>query len=513
MTYELELRGITKRFPGVLANDSVDLAVRSGDIHAIVGENGAGKSTLMSILYGLYSPDDGEIVIRGSAVKFHSPIDAMEAGLGMVHQAFKLFPSLTVAENVIYGAEPTSWGVFTDQKSAHARVAELSQEHGLAVDPGARIEDLPVGVLQRVEILKALYRGARIIILDEPTAVLTPQERDRLFDVLRRLQRAGHTILFITHKLGEVLAVSEHVSVLRNGRSVAELVTAETNEVEISHHMIGRDVHPHIAENEAPMGDIVLTVRDVSVAGEHERHSVRNVSLEVRAGEILGIAGVSGNGQRELVDAITGMGPVDSGTINLRGEDVTHQSIAERRQTGMAYVPEDRHGVGSAGAASVADNLLMGVQRQAGFQIRGWMQRPAIRRLTSRLVEEYDIKISSPETSAATLSGGNLQKVVVARELRHQAELLVAEQPTRGIDIGAIGFIHQRLIRFRDTGGAVLLVSAELRELLTVADRILVMFEGRIVAERTPNETTEAELGLYMAGGNAPSAERGASND
>lgn len=512
MTYELELRWITKRFPGVLANDGVDLAVRSGDIHAIVGENGAGKSTLMSILYGLYSPDDGEIVIRGSTVKFHSPIDAMAAGLGMVHQAFKLFPSLTVAENVIYGAEPTSRDVFIDQKSARARVTDLSRQHGLAVDPDVRIEDLPVGILQRVEILKALYRGARIIILDEPTAVLTPQERDRLFEVLQQLQGSGHTILLITHKLGEVLAVSDHVTVLRNGRSVAHLVTADTDEFEISRHMIGRDARLNIPKREAPMGDVVLSACDVSVTGEHELHSVRNLSLEVRAGEILGIAGVSGNGQRELIDAITGMGPIDSGTILLCDEDITHRSIAVRRQKGMAYIPEDRHGVGSAGAASVADNLLMGVQRQHAFQRRGWMQRPAIRRLASRLVEEYDIKVSSPETSVATLSGGSLQKVVVAREMHHQARLLVAEQPTRGIDIGAIGFIHRRVTEFRDTGGAVLLVSAELRELLTIADRILVMFEGRVVAERTPRETTEVELGLYMAGGGARSALAGASD-
>ena len=499
MTPALELRGITKRFPGVLANDAIDMTVRAGEIHAVVGENGAGKTTLMSVLFGLFPPDAGEIFVHGEPSRFSSALEAIRAGLGMVHQAFRLFPTLTVADNVVFREEPTRYGL-VDRAGSVRMVGELAERYGLAVDPRAAIETLPVGVLQRVEILKALYRDARILILDEPTAVLTPQERDKLFEVIRRLRDSGRTILFITHKLGEVMSLSDRVTVLRDGRSVADLLTAETNPEQIARHMTGRAVDlDRRAPTHQPEG-AVLTVSDLDVIGRHGRSAVRKATFDVRSGEIVGIAGVAGNGQTELIKAVAGLSETAGGSIILNGIDLTAANVSTRRSAGMAYVPEDRHGVGTSHRASVSANLLLGHQRAPKLQRKGWFDLRSVRDHARKLVETYGIRSGSISSPVATLSGGNLQKVVVAREMSHGASLLIAEQPTRGLDIAAIEFIHERLIRFRNDGGAVLLVSAELSEVLALSTRILVMFGGEIVAELDPAEVTEADIGLYMTG-------------
>ena len=495
----LELRGITKRFPGVVANDRVNLTVRAGDIHAVVGENGAGKTTLMSILYGLFPPDEGEILVGGERVRFGSALDAIRAGMGMVHQAFRLFPTLSVADNVVFREEPTR-GPLIDRAAAVQKVAELSERYELAVDPRALVETQPVGVLQRVEILKALYREAQVLILDEPTAVLTPQERDRLFTVVRRLRDAGRTILFITHKLGEVMAVSDRVTVLRNGQSVADLVTAATSPEEITRHMTGRDVNLNRRVAPHQPGNPVLAVTGLSVAGEHGRPAVEEAGFEVRAGEIVGVAGVAGNGQTELIEAIAGLREATAGEVSLNGVDVTAAPVGERRRAGLAFVPEDRHRVGSSHHASLSDNLLLGHQRHPEIQRRGWFNLRRVREHAGRLIKTFDIKAGALRNAVSTLSGGNLQKVVVAREMSHNAPLLIAEQPTRGLDIAAIEYIHGRLASYRNEGGAVLLVSAELSEILALSTRILVMFDGRVAAELDPASATEQEIGLYMTG-------------
>jgi simple sugar transport system ATP-binding protein len=502
VTYQLELRGITKRFPGVLANDHINLAVAAGDIHAIVGENGAGKTTLMSILYGLVPPDEGEILVGGSQVHFSNALDAIAAGLGMVHQAFKLFPSLTVAENVVFRSEPRH-GWFVDRSQATARVAQLAESYGLAVDPQARIEDLPVGVLQRVEILKALYRDARVLILDEPTSVLTPQERDNLFVILRKLKERGHTVIFITHKLAEVMAVSDRVTVLRGGKAVANLDTADTSPAEISRLMTGRTVDLAARNPTSSTGDVVLEVSGLTIRDEHRLDRVSDVSFQVRHGEIVGIAGVAGNGQNELIEAITGLRKPDAGHVAIHGVEVTARDIGATRQAGLAYIPEDRHRVGTAAGGEIWANLLMGFQRGARLRRGRFMRRAAVQQHARQLIDDYDVRVAGPEATVATLSGGNLQKVVVGREMAHAAPLLVAEQPTRGVDVGAIEFLHRHLLDYRDAGAGVLMVSAELWELLALADRILVIYEGRIVAELDPGITDEAELGLYMTGGEA----------
>lgn len=500
MSYALELRGIVKHFPGVLANDQIDLAVKPGEIRALVGENGAGKTTLMRILYGLYQPDAGEIFIHGQKQTFHSPHDAIRAGLGMVHQHFMLFPSLSVAENVIYGAEPTRAG-FVDRHSAGPKVTELAQRYGLQVEPTAKVGQLPVGVRQRVEILKTLYRQAEILILDEPTAVLTPQERDGLFTILRGLAAQGKTIIFITHKLHEVMTISDNATVLRGGRVTATLRTAETSPEEISRYMVGREVMLVVDKQPSQPGDTVLAAENLSVVDETGRVRVRRISFQVRTGEIVGIAGVAGNGQSELIEAITGLRPLASGRVTLENQDVSHQAVAGRRKAGQAYIPEDRNHVGLAPAASVADNLIMGFQKEVAISRRGLLSLSGISSHVNRLIKQYAIKVAQPGEAAANLSGGNLQKVVVAREFSHHGRLLIAEQPTRGVDVGSIEFIHQHLLNYRSQGNAILLVSAELSEVMSLSDRILVMFEGQIVGELTAAEATEAKLGLLMAGG------------
>ncbi|KPI16274.1 Monosaccharide-transporting ATPase [Actinobacteria bacterium OK074] len=492
----VELRGITKEFPGTLANDAVDLTVRRGEIHALMGENGAGKSTLMSVLYGMERPDAGSVRVDGEPVALGSPRAAMAAGLGMVHQSFRLFDSLTVAENVVYAAEPRRFGL-VDRAAARARVRELAAEHGLSVDPDARVGELPVGLRQRVEILKLLHRGARTLILDEPTAVLTPAEADALFAVLRSLTARDHTVILVTHKLREVLEASDNVTVLRDGRVVARLRTAETTADEIAAAMTGRAVEMDRVHAQGAPADVVLDVEGLTTAGVHD------VDVQVRAGEIVGIAGVAGNGQSELIEALAGLRPTTAGRVALAGRDLTHASATERRAHGLAYVPEDRHAVGTAPTASVADNLAMGHHRTTLASKRGLLPPTAVRAHARRLIERFGIKAPTPETKASALSGGNLQKLLVGRELAHGAPLLLVEQPTRGVDIGAIQHIHDELIAYRDAGHAVLLVSAELSEIRALSDRVLVMYEGRVTAAYPKAEADDRTLGLAMAGGTA----------
>ncbi len=498
MTFELEFRGIVKRFADLVANDHIDLGIQPGEIHAIVGENGAGKTTLMKILYGLYQPDEGEIYVRGQKVEFKSPSDSIRAGLGMVHQQFMLFPSLTVAENVIYGSEPSRYG-FIDRKAAHQQVRELSNQYGLDVNPAERVGSLPVGTRQKVEILKTLYRKANILILDEPTAVLTPQERDGLFQILRNLTAQGKTILFITHKLNEVMEISDNATVLRNGRVTANLHTADTTPEEITRYMVGRDVMLKVEKPAFQGSGEVLRVADIQARDESGHELLKQVSFEIRGGEIVGVAGVAGNGQTELVEAIIGLRPLDGGHIFLNGQDIGAQPLSERRKE-ISYIPEDRVSVGSAIDAQVAENLIMGFQSQPPVSKNGFLQKPGIGQHAAGLIARFGIKVSRIDEPVSNLSGGNLQKVVVARELTHGFPLLIADQPTRGVDVGSIEFIYQQLVSYRSQGKAILLVSADLNEIMTLSDRILVLYEGQIVGEVAGENADEETLGLMMTG-------------
>lgn len=495
----LEMIDIVKRYPGVLANDHVELAVERGEIHAVMGENGAGKSTLMSILYGLQTPDEGYIRFKGSTVVLKSPLDAIAHGIGMVHQAFKLFESLTVWENVVYRREPRR-GLFIDGARARAQVAELARRHGLPIDPRARVANLAVGVRQRLEILKALYRDAQVLILDEPTAVLTPAEVGTLFTVMKSLAAAGCTILLVTHKLNEVMAVTDRITVLRNGRVAERLVTVDTTPDAIVRAMTGQHVTLQRPKQPREPGAPKLEARGLIVE-QHGRRVVDDVSLTVCGGEIVGIAGVAGNGQSELIEALMGLTPIERGTVRIEGKDVTHGGVAAHRAAGVSYIAEDRARTASAATASATDNLAMGFHRAPPLARKGLLQPRAMRAWARGLIERFDIKIASTDTPVGTLSGGNLQKVVTARELAHDAAVLIAEQPTRGVDVGAIAFIHGELLKERERGHGILLVSAELSEILALADRILVMYEGRIVAEFARAAADEATLGLYMAGG------------
>jgi simple sugar transport system ATP-binding protein len=495
----LEMVDIVKRYPGVLANDQVSLELERGEIHAVMGENGAGKSTLMSILYGLQSPDEGYIRLKGSTLFLQSPLDAIAHGIGMVHQAFKLFESLSVWENVVYRREPRR-GIFIDAARARAQVEELAHRHGLPIDPRARVANLPVGVRQRLEILKALYREAEVLILDEPTAVLTPAEVATLFKVMKSLAAGGCTILLVTHKLNEVMAVSDRITVLRDGRVSARLVTADTNPDAIVRAMTGHEITLQRPKQPREPGPVKLVAAHLSVE-QYGRRVVDDVSLEVAGGEIVGIAGVAGNGQSELIEALMGLIPIAEGSVLIEGRDVTRASVAAHRAGGLGYIAEDRARTASAATASATDNLAMGFHRTAPLAVNGLLKPGAMRAWARGLIERFDIKIATVNTAVGTLSGGNLQKVVTARELAHNAPVLIAEQPTRGVDVGAIAFIHGELLKERERGHGILLVSAELSEILALADRILVMYEGRIVAEFARADADEATLGLYMAGG------------
>jgi ABC-type uncharacterized transport system ATPase subunit len=496
---EIAAVGIVKRYGGLVANNGVSLQAERGEIHGVMGENGAGKTTLMSILFGLQEPDAGEIRLRDAPVRFRSPIEAMRAGLGMVHQSFKLFGSLTVWENIVYGAEPRR-GPFVDRGAARERVAELAERHRLAVDPDARVRDLSVGVRQRIEILKALHRDARILILDEPTAVLTPPERDALFAVLKSLASDGRTVLFVTHKLHEVTAITDRITILRDGRTVVSLRTADTDAGEIVRAMTGRNINVTVEKRQAQPGEALLKSVDVTIASPSGKRVVDGVSLTVRSGEIVGIAGVAGNGQSELVEALVGLRTPDSGRVEICVRDVTGADVATRRTAGLAYIPEDRAAVGSASGATAADNLAMGFHRTAPLASGPFVDPSAFAERARALIRRFAIRIASERADVGTLSGGNLQKIVAARELSHEAPVLIAEQPTRGLDVGATEYIHEQLVAERDNGRAVLLVSAELSEILALSDRVLVMFEGRVLADLPQERADEQSIGLLMAG-------------
>jgi general nucleoside transport system ATP-binding protein len=495
----LELRGITKRFPGVVANDSVDFDLRRGEVHALLGENGAGKSTLMNILYGLYHPDEGEIRLDGRVVRINSPSDAIGLGIGMVHQHFMLIPVMTVAENIVLATEPTR-GPLLDLKAAEERVAELSRDYGLAVRPDATVERIGVGQQQRVEILKALYRGAEILILDEPTAVLTPQEAAELFGIVRSLTEQGKSIIFISHKLNEVLEIADRITVLRQGRRVDTVPREGATQEGLARLMVGRDVVLRIEKPPAQPREPLLGVRDLVVLDERGLDAVRGVSFEVRGGEIVGIAGVDGNGQSELIDALTGLRRAASGQISVGGKDMTNAPARERLDGGLGHIPEDRQRRGLVLDFTLAENIALHDFRKEPDSRWGWLYP---RRMVERARESlraFDVRGGGPETLAAALSGGNQQKVVVAREISRDPRVLVAAQPTRGVDVGAIEFIHKRLVEQRDEGKAILLISLELDEVLSLSDRILVMYEGRIVGEYPPS-VSEEELGIAMTGG------------
>ena len=497
---KLELRGITKRFPGVVANDNVNLELNTGEVLSLIGENGAGKSTLMSVLYGMYKPDEGEILIDGVPLVFASPADAIAAGIGMVHQHFMLVPVFTVAENVVLGVEPT--GSLGKLKIDEARrmVREISDKYNLDLDPDAVIEDLPVGVQQRVEIVKVLLRDAKVVVFDEPTAVLTPSEIIEFFEIVKTLVSAGRGVVFITHKLKEALNIADRIAVLRRGKVVGEADPKTATESQIAEMMVGRPVQLTVDKKLASAGDVVLKVTDLTVLDADGRTHVENVSFEVHAGEIVGIAGVQGNGQTELVEALTGLRKATSGVIALDGKDLTHSNPRERHQMGMAHIPEDRQRQGLVGGLSVAENLVLTRYHDDQFShgvIVDWEAADAI---AETLITEYDIRTPNKETGVGTLSGGNQQKVIVARELSRDLRLTIAAQPTRGVDVGSIEYIHSRIVKERDAGTAVLIVSTELEEVMSLSDRLLVMYRGKVVAELDPKKVTPMEVGLYMAG-------------
>ncbi|TMF82723.1 MAG: ABC transporter ATP-binding protein [Chloroflexi bacterium] len=503
----LEMRGITKLFPtGTLANDAIDIALRPGEIHALLGENGAGKSTLMNILYGLVTPDAGEIRIDGQPVTIHDPADAIARGIGMVHQHFMLVPVLSVAENVVLGDEIVRAGQILDLGEGARRIKLLAQKLGFEIDPSTRVDQLSVGQQQRVEILKAIYRNARILVLDEPTAVLTPQETREIFEVLRRLRGEGASIIFISHKLDEVLEIADRITVIRRGKVVGSRRPSETNENELAELMVGRAVSLRVDRGRSHPGEAMLEVRGLRARNDRGHDVLQGVDLSVRAGEILGIAGVAGNGQEELVEALIGLRKPTAGTIRLAGHDLTHALVDERRDRGMAFVPADRHKYGLVLTYPLDDNLALTRYGDPPFAggfagiIRNFK---AITANAIRLMKEFDIRAPDPKTPAGTLSGGNQQKVVVAREFRHDLRLLVLDQPTRGLDVGSIEFIHKQVIGRRDDGAAVLLISAELDEVLDLSDRVLVMFRGQIVGTFPAEEAQREKVGLLMATGGA----------
>ncbi|MBC8591453.1 ABC transporter ATP-binding protein [Lachnospiraceae bacterium NSJ-29] len=492
---------ITKEFPGIIANDNITLQLKKGEIHALLGENGAGKSTLMSVLFGLYQAEKGEIRKNGQVVTINNPNDANALGIGMVHQHFKLVDIFTVLENIILGIEPNTMG-FLKKKEAREKVMALSKKYGLMVDPDALIEDITVGMQQRVEILKMLYRDNEILIFDEPTAVLTPQEIKELLQIMKGFAKEGKSILFITHKLNEIMEVADKCTVLRKGKYIGTVDVKDTTKEELSKMMVGRDINFKVAKEEKEVGDVVLSVKDLSVSSKiHKKDVVKNVSFNVRRGEIVCLAGIDGNGQTELVDAITGLDKTSSGSITLSGEDITNASIRQRSIAGISHIPEDRHKHGLVLDYKLEDNLVLQRYWQPEFQKRGFIKFDAVRKYAHRLIKEYDIRSGQgPISITRSMSGGNQQKAIIAREIDKEHELLIAVQPTRGLDVGAIEYVHKQLVATRDAGKAVFLVSLELDEVLNVSDRILVIYEGEIVGELDPKKTTAEELGLYMSG-------------
>ncbi|MGQ9674993.1 MAG: ABC transporter ATP-binding protein [Chloroflexota bacterium] len=496
----LEMRDVTKTFPGVVANDRVSFTLEKGEIHALLGENGAGKTTLMNVLYGLYHPENGAIHLNGREARITSPSSAIAHGIGMVHQHFMLVPTLTVAENIILGAETTKRGVLLDLKTCEQRVRELSQQYGLDIDPRAYIKDLPVGIQQRVEIVKALYREADILILDEPTAVLRPQEAEELFAIMKSLAARGKSIVFITHKLKEVFAVANRITVLRGGRVVGTTTPAETSEAELAAMMVGRPVLLRIEKRPAQPGEAVLRVENLVVQSDRRTTAVDGVSFNVCAGELLGIAGVEGNGQTELVEALTQLRPIADGRFYIGGRDLTHSSPRQVTEAGVAHVPEDRHKYGLVMSYPICDNLILNTYYKPPFAHGIVIDQRQVAEMADRIIREFDVRTPSSQSLASTLSGGNQQKVVVAREFSRPIKLLIAAQPTRGLDVGSIEFIHQKVVEARDAGVAVLLVSAELDEIMSLSDRIAVLFKGRIVDIVAAETATREQLGLLMAG-------------
>lgn len=499
--YIIEMLNITKKFPGIIANDNITLKLKKGEIHALLGENGAGKSTLMSVLFGLYQPEIGEIRKNGELVRVNNPNDANALGIGMVHQHFKLVDIFTVLENIILGVEPNTLG-FLQKKDARKKLVELSEKYGLKVDPDALIEDITVGMQQRVEILKMLYRDNEILIFDEPTAVLTPQEIKELLQIMKGFADEGKSILFITHKLNEIMEVADRCTVLRKGKYIGTVDIKDTTKEELSRMMVGRDITFKVEKEKMKTGDVVLSVKNLTVASKtHKNNAVKNVSFEVKAGEIVCLAGIDGNGQTEFVHALTGLEKSVSGSINLCGQDITKASIRQRSIAGMSHIPEDRHKHGLVLDYKLEENLVLQRYWEPEFQKGGFIKFDAVRKYSEGLIKRFDVRSGQgPITHARSMSGGNQQKAIIAREIDKKHELLVAVQPTRGLDVGAIEYVHKQLVERRDAGKAVFLVSLELDEVMNVSDRILVIYEGEIVGELDPKQITVQELGLYMSG-------------
>ena len=499
--YIIEMLGIRKEFPGIVANDNITLQLRKGEIHALLGENGAGKSTLMSVLFGLYQPEAGEIRKNGEVVKINNPNDATTLNIGMVHQHFKLVDVFTVLDNIILGAEDAKLG-FLQRKQARAKVQALSEKYGLQVDLDAKVEDISVGMQQRTEILKMLYRDNEILIFDEPTAVLTPQEIDELMTIMKGFAKEGKSILFITHKLNEIMAVADRCSVLRKGKYIGTVNIADTNKQELSNMMVGRPVQLQVEKDDAKPGDTILSVQGLTVPSKtSKKNAVQNVSFDVRAGEIVCIAGIDGNGQTELVYGLTGLEKATAGKITLCGKDISKASIHGRSEAGLSHIPEDRHKHGLVLDDTLENNIVLQSYNDPRFQKFGFIKRSAIRAYAENIIEQYDVRSGQgPITVTRAMSGGNQQKAIIGRELDRGNPLLIAVQPTRGLDVGAIEYIHSQLVAQRDEGKAVLLVSLELDEVMNLSDRILVMYEGEIVGQLDPKKTTPQELGLYMSG-------------
>lgn len=499
INYVVEMRNITKRFPGIVANDQISFKVKKGEIHALLGENGAGKSTLMNILFGLYLPDEGQIFINEQEVKITAPNVANELGIGMVHQHFMLVENFTVTENIIMGSEPKK-GLKIDLQKARDSVVQLSERYGLQVDPDAKIEEISVGMQQRVEILKTLYRGAEILIFDEPTAVLTPQEIKELTGIMNNLIKEGKSIILITHKLKEIMEIADHVTIIRRGKVIDSLNVKDTNPNELAAKMVGRDVSFEVEKKAASAGKAILKVEEVSVKDNRGVQALNRISFDVREGEILGIAGVDGNGQSELIDVIVGLKKADSGKVLLKGKEMTNQSPRRISEAGISHIPEDRHKRGLILDFTMGENLVLKTYYNSEFLTNRFLDYDKINHHAEKLITEFDVRTPSVNTLGRALSGGNQQKAIIAREVSNDPDLLIAAQPTRGLDVGAIEFIHKRLIEQRDKGKAVLLVSFELDEILSVSDRIAVIYEGRIAGIVDPKSTSEQELGLMMAG-------------